>query len=68
MTPIRIVSAIILLSGPPAMAQQAAERPDNAPALGAPIPQVSAVRLQGGERVDLSKPVRLTVLIFGSHT
>ena len=68
MTPVRILSAAFLLSGLSALAQQAVDRPDNAPALGAAIPQVSAVKLQGGERVDLSKPVRLTVLIFGSHT
>lgn len=43
-------------------------RPDNAPKVGDPIPKVSAVTLLDGEKVDLSQPKRVTVLIFGSHT
>lgn len=42
--------------------------PDNAPALGAAIPKVSAKSPDGSKSVDLAKPKRHTVLIFGSHT
>ncbi|WP_435895784.1 hypothetical protein [Oceaniferula spumae] len=43
-------------------------RVDNAPKVGDPIPKVSAVSLVKKEKVDLSKPDKVTVLIFGSHT
>ena len=43
-------------------------RADNAPALGAPIPKVSAKTPDGKSTIVLNKPKRLTVLIFGSHT
>ena len=42
--------------------------PDQAPALGAAIPEVSARSPDGKTTVDFTKPERLTVLIFGSHT
>jgi hypothetical protein len=42
--------------------------PDTAPKTGAPIPAVSAKSLDGKQIIDLSKPKRLTILIFGSHT
>lgn len=43
-------------------------RPDNAPKVGDPIPNVSAVRVSDQKKIDLSKPEKVTVLIFGSHT
>ena len=46
----------------------AARGPDKAPALGAAIPKVSAKSADGKRTVELSKPARHTVLIFGSHT
>ena len=42
--------------------------PDNAPKTGDKVPQVSAKKLKGEETVNLGKPKRLTVLIFGSYT
>lgn len=42
--------------------------PDNAPKVGDAAPKVEAVKLEGKEKVDLSKPEKVTVLIFGSHT
>ncbi len=45
-----------------------ARRPDNAPKVGAQAPDVSAKTLKEGRDVDLSKPQRTTVLIFGSYT
>ena len=42
--------------------------PDNAPKAGDPIPKVSAISLKDQKKVDLSKPEKITVLIFGSHT
>ncbi len=41
---------------------------DDAPAEGAAIPAVTVKRLNGRESVDLSKPTRTTVLVFGSYT
>lgn len=43
-------------------------RTDNAPALGAPIPKISAKTPDGKSTVVLNEPKRLTVLVFGSHT
>ncbi len=42
--------------------------PDPAPPVGTPIPKVKATSLKMGHEVDLSKPARTTVLVFGSHT
>lgn len=41
---------------------------DRAPAEGAPIPKVSAMTPDGKTTVELNKPQRLTVLVFGSYT
>jgi hypothetical protein len=41
---------------------------DNAPAEGARIPQVSAQTPDGKDTVELDKPKRHTVLVFGSYT
>lgn len=41
---------------------------DHAPAVGAPIPKVSAKAQADGKMVIINKPKRLTVLVFGSHT
>ena len=41
---------------------------DGAPAVGSAAPAVSAKRMGREEVVDLAKPKRTTVLIFGSHT
>ena len=43
-------------------------RPDNAPKVGTEAPNISVKTLKGGRAVDLSKPRRTTVLIFGSYT
>ena len=42
--------------------------PDIAPKVGEAIPEVKAVTFDGEGEVDLSKPEKVTVLIFGSHT
>ena len=42
--------------------------PDNAPKVGTDAPNVSAKTLKEGRAVDLSKPQRMTVLVFGSYT
>ena len=58
------LSTTLLLS-----AQQRRDRgPDKAPKLGEAIPTVSATSLDGKKTVDFSKPKRVTILIFGSHT
>jgi len=44
------------------------KRMDNAPKVGDPMPKVSAVAMKDKKKVDLSKPDKVTVLIFGSHT
>lgn len=50
-------------------AQQRRDRgPDKAPKLGAAIPKVSATSPDGKSTIDFSKPQKLTILIFGSHT
>ena len=41
---------------------------DSAPKPGEAIPEVSVVTLKDKKKVDLSKPEKVTVLIFGSHT
>lgn len=41
---------------------------DSAPAEGARIPKVSAKTPDGKTTVDISKPERFTVLVFGSYT
>ena len=45
-----------------------APAPAGPPKVGDPAPEVSAKRLGGGEAIDLAKPKRTTVLIFGSYT
>ena len=50
------------------LAAQNRRGPDNAPQVGDAIPKVTALKLGGKEKVDLSKPEKVTVLIFGSHT
>ena len=50
------------------LAAQGRRGPDKAPKVGEVIPKVEAVKLEGKEKVDLSKPEKVTVLIFGSHT
>ena len=50
----------------PLLAQRRGQ--DKAPKVGSALPKVSAVTLKEGKTVDLSKPKRHTVLIFGSHT
>jgi len=37
---------------------------DNAPKVGGGVPQVAAVSLDGENKVDLSKPKKVTALIF----
>lgn len=58
---------LLFLSASVASAQLS-RGPDLAPKLGAAIPSVSANTPDGKLTVDLAKPKRLTVLIFGSHT
>ena len=41
---------------------------DDAPKVGADVPKVKAVSAKDGRAVDLSKPRRTTVLVFGSWT
>jgi len=53
---------------PQASAPRPAARIDTAPAAGSAAPAVKAARLDDGTLVDLAKPKRATVLIFGSHT
>ncbi len=48
--------------------RQGRRGPDNAPKVGEAIPEVKAVTFDGEGEVDLSKPEKVTVLIFGSHT
>lgn len=42
--------------------------PDHAPKVGEAIPKAAALTLKDQKKVDLSKPEKITVLIFGSHT
>lgn len=42
--------------------------PDHAPKVGDAIPKAAALTLKDQKKVDLSKPEKITVLIFGSHT
>lgn len=51
----------------PAAAQNGRNRPDRGPKAGMAAPQVSA-KTADGKVVDLSKPARFAVLVFGSHT
>ncbi len=41
---------------------------DGAPSVGSRAPNVSAKRLGSDQVIDLGRPTRFTVLIFGSHT
>ncbi|MEW6160585.1 MAG: EF-hand domain-containing protein [Verrucomicrobiota bacterium] len=41
---------------------------DSAPAVGSKAPKVKAKTLRGDRTVNLAKPKRMTVLIFGSYT
>ena len=41
---------------------------DSAPAVGSPAPQVKGKRLTNHREVDLARPERTTVLVFGSYT
>ncbi len=50
----------------PAFAQRG--RVDNAPKVGDPIPKITAITLADSKKIDLSKPEKITVLVFGSHT
>lgn len=64
---------LVLAFSATALAQREGQRrgargPDNAPALGAAIPDVSAKSPDGKTTVAFAKPDRHTVLIFGSHT
>lgn len=62
---------LVLLLALPLTAQSrrgGGRRVDNAPKVGEAIPEISAIKLEGEEKVDLSKPDKMTVLIFGSHT
>ncbi len=58
---------LILIAAISAASAQGPRR-DNAPALGAAIPKVSAKTTDGKTTVALNEPKRLTVLVFGSHT
>ena len=62
-----LLSVILIAMALPAGAH-GRRGPDKAPALGAPIPKVSAKSPDGKTTVELSQPRRHTVLIFGSHT
>ncbi|MEE8104900.1 MAG: EF-hand domain-containing protein [Planctomycetota bacterium] len=42
--------------------------PDRAPKEGTDAPKVSAAAFKGGAKIDLAKPKRTTVLVFGSYT
>lgn len=65
----KIAIFLILLALPlAAQGRRGGGRPDNAPKVGAAIPEASAVTLDSNKKVVLSKPEKLTVLIFGSHT
>ena len=61
-----LIASLALSCALPALAQRS--RVDNAPKVGEAIPKVSAVTLTDKKKVDLSKPEKVTVLIFGSHT
>lgn len=52
----------------PGLAQQRRRGPDNAPAVGTAAPKVKAEKNDGSGTVDLGKPKRHTVLVFGSYT
>jgi hypothetical protein len=58
----------LVLSAAIAAVSAQGRRADRAPALGAPIPEVSAKTPDGKTTVALNEPTRLTVLVFGSHT
>ncbi|GHC44407.1 hypothetical protein [Roseibacillus persicicus] len=61
-----LLSLLLLLSLP--LAAQSRRGTDIAPKVGDAIPKVEVVKLEGEGKVDLSKPEKVTVLIFGSHT
>ena len=63
-----IVLSLILIALTLPAGAQGRRGPDKAPAKGAAIPEVSATSPDGKATVDLSKPKRHTVLVFGSHT
>jgi len=53
----------------PGLAQQRRRGgPDRAPAVGTAVPKVKAEKNDGSGAVDLGKPKRHTVLVFGSYT
>lgn len=58
---------LLLMLALPAMGQRRRMN-DLAPKEGEVIPKASAMTLDGKKKVDLSKPDKVTVLIFGSHT
>ena len=63
--------AVLLLLALPIAAQGrrgGGRRVDNAPKVGEAIPETSAITLKDKKEINLSKPEKLTVLIFGSHT
>jgi len=66
-----LIATLALTCALPSFSQQRGQRGkrvDNAPKVGEAIPKVSAVTLADKKKVDLSKPEKVTVLIFGSHT
>lgn len=67
-SPMRQLLLPIILVATVATASAQGPRRDNAPALGAPIPKVTAKTTDGKTTVALHEPKRLTVLVFGSHT
>lgn len=65
-----IVPTLLLISSMMLAAQDRRGRGmvDSAPAIGDPIPKVSAKGQSDGKWVAFNKPKKLTVLVFGSHT
>ncbi len=61
-----LLFTLALTVAQPVFAQR--NRVDNAPKVGDAIPKISVVTLANSKKVDLSKPEKPTVLIFGSHT
>jgi hypothetical protein len=64
-----LVLPLLLAPALPALSQQRRRGgPDKAPALGAPLPKVKALKSGGSQTVDLGKPKRHTVPVFGSYS
>lgn len=62
-----LLSFVLVFLGASASGQSRFSRPDGAPEVGAEAPKVKATT-PDGKVVDLSKPSRIAVLVFGSHT